>query len=239
VNWQEYWNKNRIVTIENDNDLLYQAEWTVDKKVIDLEIFRREVIRIKNKLDLSPDDIFLDLCCGNGVLTYELSKYVSVAYGVDFSKPFVENAIRYKSAPNINYVLHDIKKIEDFLKNLEILPNKVLMNGSLAYFTDAEVKLLLSTLAKYSPTSLKFFLGTILDKDKIWRFYNTPSRKWDYLIKYKLLGKDIGLSRWWTKKKLEKLCNSFRLKCQFIDQDPSLPTAHYRFDVLICKEKDD
>jgi len=234
--WHKYWHNYRLININTDEDLLYQTGWTVARKSISKEIFEKEVMRIKSQLKLEETDLLLDLCCGNGVLTYELSKYVKKIIGVDFSEPFIQNAIKYKSSENIEYYLSDIKEIDKLLIRLNIKPNKVLMYGSLAYLKPKDAQNILNKLFSCSNGNMLMFIGSVLDKAEKWKFFNTYSRKWDYVVKQGLLRKNIGLGRWWYKKEFNKLCAQIKLKSDFIVQDESLFTSHYRFDVIISKE---
>ena len=234
--WRKYWSNYRLITINTDEDLLFQTGWTVARKSISKEIFDKEVIRIKSQLKLEETDLLLDLCCGNGVLTYELSKYVKKIIGVDFSKPFFENAVKYKCSENIEYYLFDIKEIDKLLKQLMIRPTKVLMYGALAYLKPKDAQNILDKLFSFSNGNMLLFIGSVLDREKKWKFFNTYSRKLDYIVKQGLLRRNVGLGRWWYKKDFDKLCAQINLKTEFIVQDESLFTSHYRFDVIISND---
>ena len=94
--WYKFWQKYRLVEINNENDLLYQVGRTINKKPISKEESDLYVQDIKNKLKLNGNDVLLDLACGNGIITYELSNYVKKVIGVDFSNPLIANAKKYK-----------------------------------------------------------------------------------------------------------------------------------------------
>ena len=70
-------------------------------------------------------------------------------------------------------------------------------------------------------------------KGKKWNFYNTRKRKLDYLLVHKLLGKNKGLGKWWSKKEIINICNDLAVKSTFFEQTPKFYTSHYRMDVVI------
>ena len=88
--WNKFWH--REIEIKNEKDLLCQSCRTVNKKPISKKEFNQYVQNIKNKLSLNKKDILLDLGCGNGIVTFALSKYVNRVIGVDFSNALITNA---------------------------------------------------------------------------------------------------------------------------------------------------
>jgi trans-aconitate methyltransferase len=56
-------------------------------------------------LDPKEGEHILDLGCGTGQLTYQISKYKSIVTGIDSSKKMIESAkINY---PEINFIVKD------------------------------------------------------------------------------------------------------------------------------------
>ena len=78
-------------------------------------------------------------------------------------------------------------------------------------------------------------IGNVLDYSKRYKFYNTLGRKWQYSFN-KIINKDLGLGNWWRKQTLIELCIDKGFDCTFIDQNPLLNTAHYRFDCILTKK---
>lgn len=232
MNWNEFWQNYRNIDIKSDDDLLFQVALTVNKKPISKHLLFLMIEEIKNKLELNKEDILLDLCCGNGVLTHDLAKHCKNIIGIDFSKPFIENAKKYKNKENINYLIQDVSRLDeinDVIKNA----NKVLFYGSLAYFSFDQIEHIFDYFSK---TGYKcIYIGNILNKDKKWNFFNTFKRKLNYLVNYKLLRKDPGLGKWWTFEEISLLAKKYNYKCTFIEQNRLLSTAHYRFDILLTK----
>jgi len=233
TNWKVFFQKYRLIEIRDAQDLLYQVAKTVAGKPISPERFNRVVESIISCLELGKGDCLIDLCCGNGVITYELSKYVEKIMGIDFSKPYIENAIRYRQLPNITYILKDVTELADTETGQNIKEyNKVLMYEGLAYLTPAGFDKILAYL-KSAGSVEKFFVGGVPDSEKRWKFFNSAKRRLIYLWKCEILGKDFGMGHWWTKKEITNIGKRYGFVCTYLQQDRSLPTAHYRFDVLM------
>jgi ubiquinone/menaquinone biosynthesis C-methylase UbiE len=144
TDWHHFWQNYRLVDITGDERLLFQVGKTVHGEVIDKLHFRILIEEIIDVLEINENDNILDLCCGNGVLTFELSRYAKYVLGIDFSKPFIENALKYKKNKNIDYLLSDVKELRKSLNNLkEKRFNKILLYDALAYFDEKELDALL------------------------------------------------------------------------------------------------
>jgi len=220
-----------MVNIYGDKELLYQVGKTVNKEVIDKKQFYKIINEIKNKLDLRSNDNLLDLCCGNGVLTYALAKYVHFVVGIDFSLLYINNAKRFKSAENILYRNYDVKQLENLRFDYSF--TKVLMYDALAYFTRSDLDKLLRRLKEITSPGAKFFFGSVLDDSKKWNFFNTPKRKFYYYFNLKFLGQDKGLGKWWGKEEIREICEKNNLQVRFSNQGRSIYTSHYRMDLII------
>ncbi len=234
MDWKCFWQKYRLIEVQSDKNLLFQVGKTVRSEVIDKNQFNILINEIENLLSLTKKDNLLDLCCGNGILTYELSKKVNYVIGIDFSEHYIQIANKYKIEKNVEYFLYDINKLDginNLLNKRKI--NKILTYDALAYFTKKEFHVLLQNVLKITENKFKFLLGSVLDENKKWNFFNTLPRKSNYFIKIKLMGKTKGLGKWWSKEDIFKICKNNNLNCIFFDQNDSLYTAHYRMNVLI------
>lgn len=237
MDWKTFFQNYRVTPIHSDADLLYQVGATVGGKAISTEQVGALLSDCRRALDLQPDDVLLDLCSGNGVFTSELAKSVKNVVGVDFSEPYVANARKHKGRPNIVYLVHDVSHLETCDGLRSYLPvSKAMCYGSLAYLTPAQVDRMLGFVAANSTPDLRIILGSVLDKARVWKFFNTWTRKLKYLLVVKLLGRDFGLGRWWARDELAALASRHGLTCEFLPQSPSLHTAHYRHDVLLRRK---
>lgn len=232
--WFKFWQNYRLIQIKNDNDLLHQVGKTVNKKPISKHQLHIIVNSIVKNLNLNQNDILLDLCCGNGMLTFELSKYVKRVIGVDFSKPFIKNAKLYKNAKNIEYINHDILNIKELLIFNRNEISKVLLYDALAYFKIRQLAQILYDLLHVSKSVKKIFLGSILYKKFRWKFFNSWKRVMNYYVNIKFFN-NKGLGTWWSDKSIKILSKKVGFNYKIIFQDKRLYTSHYRVDILIDK----
>jgi cyclopropane fatty-acyl-phospholipid synthase-like methyltransferase len=233
--WANFFQSYRDIPIKDDNDLLYQVALTVGGKPISNKIFNCIIVDIENNLKLNHSDYLLDLCCGNGVITYEIGRKVYRIIGLDSSKLYIENAKAYKITSSIEYIEMDIINIDKISRIGAQKFNKVLFYGSIAYFTKQELKIILGKLYNLTSDDVIVLIGSILDYSKRFKFYNTVSRKWHYLL-YVIFNRDLGLGTWWRQSEILEISQENGFKCTFLQQNPSLSTAHYRFDCILTKE---
>jgi len=66
--------------------------------------------------NINSNDIVLDIGCGNGVLTYDVSTKAKKVIGIDLNKNNIAIAKEKYSAPNIEYLIRDVTAY---------LPNKI------------------------------------------------------------------------------------------------------------------
>ena len=82
-------------------------------------------------LDPQPDDIILDVGCGNGPLTAEIKERCAMVVGVDASANLIEAARNsYGSIPDLTWEIHDCRYLE---KSLQFRPGyytKVFSNAA-------------------------------------------------------------------------------------------------------------
>jgi cyclopropane fatty-acyl-phospholipid synthase-like methyltransferase len=232
--WRTFWQNYRIIKITNDDDLLYQVGLTVNGKPISSEQFSTIITDTQVVLQLNKSDKLLDVCCGNGIITFELSKLVEIVKGIDISKAFIDNALKYKSSINIEYIHLDALKINERLPNMKF--DKIFMYGALAYFNYNEVDILFQKFNELILQSGKILIGNVLDKKRKYNFYNTPKRKLSYFINTKLLQKDPAVGRWWSEKELMELAEKNNFDISFIEENSILHTSHYRYDILLIKK---
>ena len=87
MNWKDYWN-----TFPNQfakEDFIKQVGKTVQGKPITNEQLDKIILDIVQKLELKSDDRVLDLCCGNGMITYGMAQNCQSIVSVDFSEPLI------------------------------------------------------------------------------------------------------------------------------------------------------
>lgn len=234
INWLEYWDNYRNIKINNENDLLFQVGKTVSSKAIDGIQFNIIVKDIIRELQITAEDNVIDLCCGNGLLTKYIATNAGFVLGIDFSAKMIKNANHYNTGDNIEYLHHDVIKINELTNSIKSKQiNKVIFYDALAYFSLQEFSDILESLNHMLTPNHSILLGSVLFKEKKWEFYNSFNRKLNYFIKHKILGKTTELGKWWQYKELQSIVNKFNYKMKIINQDSKLYSAHYRIDILL------
>jgi hypothetical protein len=237
--WREYWdnyllNKYGKPEVQTEADLYFQVARTLHKKPIDKPIFDHIVHEMVQGLALEKGDILVDLCCGNGLFTYELKGLVSKIIGVDFAPQIIHTALDFKKADNITYYLSEVNH---FLRDFKMLfpwitPNKYLNNDSLAYFSFEELEEMLEDIIAISGDDFHFLIRGVPNADLMWNYYNTEERKLKYLTDRENGDyTNDGLGRWWLPEEIETICKNLGLTYFIHNQEVSL--SNYRMDILI------
>lgn len=231
--WETFWKEWHNEKAQREEDLYYQVAKTVNKKPMEKELFDAINNSIVSILSLSPSDNFIELCCGNGLCTYEFRDKVNQIVAVDFSPHLIEAAKEFKSAPNISYVFESVFTfLAEFPQKYDFVPNKFLMNDALAYFVPDQLAELLTDMGRISHNSFTFLIRGIPNDEQKWNYYNTEERKQRYLG-YVASG-DVtndGMGRWWLPSEITTVCANLGLQCSIQNQAP--PVSNYRMDVLI------
>ncbi|MEM8892160.1 MAG: class I SAM-dependent methyltransferase, partial [Bacteroidota bacterium] len=106
MDWQAFWDKKAL----HEDPHVQVARTRAGKQSDQLEL-KKIASYIKEKLELSHEDTLLDLCCGNGMLSKELSPFVKELLGVDFSEPHIEIARQQFIAPNSMFLRGDATQL--------------------------------------------------------------------------------------------------------------------------------
>ena len=231
TDWKEFWED--YSRKKGNKNLFEQVAKTVGGKPINDEQFKAIIQDIDNHLKLNSNDILLDLCCGNGLITKEIAKLCKKVIAVDSSEFLIEQAKVHCSRKNLSYYILDVLKINELESLLNLKFSKVLCYGSLAYFNQKDLELILNDLKDLLKKNHQILFGSVLNKEKIWNFFNTFKRKLVYIFKIWLLGKEAGLGKWWKKSEIESVCEKLDYKCTFFPQNDILHTSHYRMDIRL------
>ncbi len=237
-NWQQFWDTFLLKRygkekVQNEDDLFLQVARTVNRKPVSREVFDLIIAQISSNLELTKDDVLVDFCCGNGLFTYELRDKVKQIIGVDFSQNIIDTANKYKASTNIAYCLGSATEYMDSFRTAwpGLIPDKYLMNDSLAYFTNINLERILKGIMSVSE-KFTFLTRGVPNEDLKWNYYNTPERKQFY---HNLQAKgdltNDGLGSWWKPADIQAICNDLKLKCVIRNQE--LPLSDYRMDIII------
>jgi len=232
MDWRAYWESFPQQFAEQD--FCQQVGRTAAGRVPTAEPeLARVVDQVATGLELGPADTALDLCCGNGLLTRRLAARCRAVIGVDFSAPMIELARRHHAADNVTYLQASALELDPAAMPAGPPPSRVSMFESLQYFTPAQLPALLAAIDRVvAPSAILYFSG-VLDHARIWSFFNTPERRAAYEEQQRT-GREI-MGHWWRAADLEAAASAHGFTAQFLAQDPTLNTAHYRFDVKLVR----
>lgn len=210
------------------DDFWGQVRRTVNGKPVPQEQIDMMVEMIRQGLELTSEDVLLDLCCGNGALSYPLFDEVREYLGVDISPYLIEIANKnFKKDES-----HTFKQqtAYDFCVN-ETIPErftKMLWFSAFSYFSPTEVKELLGSIEKRFVNIQRLFIGSIPNKDNANAFFKGNQQ-------LDLDDHTTAIGRWYSH---DNFCDIVR-ECGWTpDVLPSLTgfyQAHYRFNAILTR----
>ena len=226
-----YWKRHYQQNINNfPDDLIKQVDKTIDKHPVGIDQINLMAKLIKKNLDLKQDYQLLDLCCGNGVITEKIGKFVKKVIAIDISEDLINIAKKYNRNNNIRYIRKNILKINNFfLYKFRYM----YMHEALQLFEYNDFKLFLK---KFSSVNLpiKILLMSIPDKSKIFLYYNTEEKK--NFFQNTIFEDKPHMGKWWEKKELKNLANSCGFACEFLKKNSNIFNSYYRFDAMLKKK---
>jgi cyclopropane fatty-acyl-phospholipid synthase-like methyltransferase len=229
MNWKDFWGK--FPKQFAKDEFIKQVGKTVQGQPISKEQLDQLISDLVKKLDLKDDDVVLDLCCGNGLITSAVAEKCQSIVGVDFSKHLIEIARKYHNHINTKYLNMSVLDITSEDLQMPKTFTKIYMYEGLQYFQEPQLSHLMQTLLALSSERVIILFAGIPDLGKIREFYDTPERQLEYETR-KRQGTEV-MGTWWEKSFIRQVCGDYGLQCDFLSQHESSHTAHYRFDVRI------
>lgn len=230
MDWKQHFSKRPALFQETD--FFRQVEKTVNGQPISLEQFSALLTDIFCGLNIQKDDAVLDLCCGNGIVTKEISRKCLSVIGIDFSEPLIKIAKKFNEPENVRYYCMSV--LDEEVKKVVNKPcNKILMYEGLQFFQKEELSAILDNVLSVSTPLPMIFIGGVPDLNKLWDFYNTEERRKDYHSR--ILKGNEAIGTWWDRKYINEIGVSKGFNIEFLKQNPLLHTAHYRFNIRLTK----
>lgn len=219
MNWQAYWNQ----LAQGETDLRRQVARVSSRRPLSDDDTAMVVDHLRNLLDLQPHDRLLDLCCGNGLLTYRFARHCKEVVGIDLAHAMITSAETHSSAENIEYFQGNVTEVENIATGTF---DKILLQFSFQYLTRQEGALALKGMRQLLKPGGTIVLGDVPDRALIRQFYPSLSQ----LIKYRLqrwLGRD-QMGKFWSEKEMQQIAAGMRL--EKLSQPAKLPYSDYRVD---------
>jgi SAM-dependent methyltransferase len=220
-------------TARAPTDLLKQVGHTESGEAISIDMFDRLVEDIALRLDLSPGDDLLDLCCGNGVFTARLASRARSAFGVDFSAGLIDVARSQSSAPNTRFEVADVRRLPRLTPDGDGKFPKVMMYAALQHFPNDSLAPLLGDILALTTDDPVILIGFVPERSRRFAFYDSWPRRLTYLSR-KLVGKDV-MGSWWNRTDFERAGASHGLTCSFHPIAEGTRARDYRFDAVFRK----
>jgi len=225
--WKEFWINHGQANVSNH--LQSQVLRTINKQPISEGEFQEILRDIEEKLEIKREDIVLDLCCGNGLITMHLASKCAKIIGVDFAQELISQ-INLEKHPNISIVIADIREVKFDIESFD----KIIIYAGLQYLTHKETIYLFESASEWLKKDGLFFLGDILDSNHLWDFSNNKERQAAYFDTLKKDAPFIGT--WFESQWLMNLGKYVGFKkVNILAQPAHLPYSHYRFDILLQK----
>jgi cyclopropane fatty-acyl-phospholipid synthase-like methyltransferase len=230
--WKEFWSTYRFSGTIREDLLYEQVGRTLNGRPIPAGELELSVRFIRESLAVDHEDVVLEFCCGNGIISYELAGSVKRVIAIDFSDHLIKAAQQFRQHPNVVYSVGDaLLPLQEWLE--EEAPRKFLMANALAYFDPAELDRILHNVTAVAPREgLRFLLTAIPDADRKWNFYDTPERRRRHEEHVASGGHtNDGVGRWWTEAEIHEVVRRHGLTASIVPEPGAM--SHYRMAALV------
>ncbi len=212
----------------DDTDFWGQVRRTVDGKPVPEEQITLIVAKMTEHLDLRPDDILLDICCGNGALSARFFRQCAGGLGIDYSETLVSVARRhFEMGPSFEYMsgealgaLHSMVEPARF--------TKALIYGSINYFSRENAEKLLAVVRERCVNVSRLVIGNVADLAHIHAFFG-PER-YEPGIEDK---PDSAIGAWWSRDGFSQMAARAGWSTEYHQMPEPFYARHYRFDALL------
>ncbi|KVM60357.1 hypothetical protein WJ58_06285 [Burkholderia ubonensis] len=215
------------------DDFWGQVKRTVHGKPVSDEQIELIVAEIKRRLALTPEDVVLDLACGNGALSHRLVDSCAGLAGVDISEYLIGVAKQhFEAAPRVTFAAAGVA---DFLQD-EPAPQrftKVLCYGSFMYFSDADARATLQLVGERFANVQSIYIGNLPDRDRVSAFYSSREPKPGELDDPQA---QIGI--WRSRDEFAAMAADAGWETTFSSMPEGFYSRHYRYDALLRRRGD-
>lgn len=228
----EYWKRNFVdeSVVNISDNLQLNIARTKRGKPVDPKIWEKTVRYIIDQTELQKQDNILELCCGNGVLLGELSKYVKRSIGVDYSDVLLKQFEQNFKLNNLTLVNKDI--LEYVIERNSI--DKIFIYFSIQHFDEYQTLNIIKNCLSGLKKNGIIFIGDIPDLDEKWKYISKPEYRKDYLNR--VLEKRPKIGFWFHKEFFKSFENYFsNIRVEILNQPKYQINSDHCFDVKISK----
>jgi SAM-dependent methyltransferase len=188
------------------------------------------VSEIKQRLSLQPDDVLLDLACGNGALSRYLFESCAELHGVDLSEYLVSVANQnFARPPRYTFSAQGAAEYARSEMHPECFTT-ALCYGSFAYFSATDAAEVLRLLCKKFVKVRTVFIGNLPDLDRKDIFYTKTKPSTAELLDHT---SQIGI--WRSREEFMGLARDAGWKAETSSMPADFFSAHYRYDVTLSR----
>ncbi len=181
-------------------------------------------------LSLEPDDVLLELACGNGALSQCLFASCKGYLGIDVSEYLVSVAQQhFERAPTHRFLAQGgVAYVREETEPARF--SKVLCYAGFQYFPDGEAAEILAALHTKFTRVGRIFIGNLPDKDQAAKFYRdrTPSAE-------ELADPTTAVGIWRTRPEFSALAAAAGWKITLSTMPPTFQPAYYRYDAVLSR----
>lgn len=213
------------------DDFLRQTRRTVhDEPMSDAQL-RMIMEAIHNGLQLQPDDVLIELACGNGLLSVQLFDACRGYLGTDISDYLISVAKKhFERLPNHRFEVRG--GIECVTQ--ESQPERftrALCYAGFQYFGDQDISHILTMLYRRFTRLERIFIGNLPDRARITDFFTHRMPGED-----ELSDPGTALGAWRTREAFAQLADAAGWQTVFSIMPPEFYASHYRYDVTLTRQ---
>jgi ubiquinone/menaquinone biosynthesis C-methylase UbiE len=224
--WKEYWQSADILWETHPQK---QVGRTIENQPIAEDRWQDTLDFIGSHLMPAKNDILLDLCAGNGLLSTFFAKKMCQVFAVDISADLLEK-IDISIHENIRIVQSDVLCLDLSKAYFD----KALMYFALQHFSLKEAINVFQKVHDLLKPGGIFYIGDIPDAARLWHFFNNKEREKAYFES--VLTQQPIVGQWFDKSFIVKGARFVGFSdVQIISQPDYQFNSHYRFDVLLKK----
>lgn len=211
------------------DDFWGQVRRTIMGRRITEEEVTTLVDYVRELLELRPRDVLLDLGCGNGALSARLFDGCARYAGVDLSAYLIEIAKSYFERPPGYIFFHgDAAEFAASVERPESF-TKILCFSMLQYLPAGAVDGLMRAVSECLPSTHRFVLCDIPDRDRAERFFHEGYTDRD------LDEHQSQIGRWWSTEDVGVLGARFGWEVVTTRMPEDFFNAKYRFDAILTR----
>jgi hypothetical protein len=187
---------------------------------------------ISRALSITPADVLLDLCCGNGAITDPIFARCAGGLGVDFTPYLIEVAkANFEMPPARLYRLSDALDYVETEGDTDRF-TKAMCYGAFPCLTESKAAGVLSGLRQRFRNLKCVLIGNLPDLDRaevFWR-QDIGSEPWPL---EELKRHDTPFGIWRSEQEIKKLASQCGWHTELSRMPPAFFCSHYRFDAIL------